>query len=90
MRFFDEDNNRFQRTMIAVAIVMLLYYASYYVIREAHTVRFEREGCPISGCEIVSYPSAAFYYVYNPLIHLDRYTSPDVVFMVAVIETGGE
>ncbi len=72
--------------MIALAILMFLYYASYYVLRESYTVRLEREGFPIR--EIVTYPSAAFYYVYNPLIHLDRYTSPNVEFMEEVVESG--
>ena len=88
MGFFDEDNSKFQKTMIALTIVAFLYYASYYVIREKHTVRFVLDGCPVSGCEEVWYPSGAFYYIYNPLIHLDRYTSPEVQFNEEVVESG--
>ncbi len=74
--------------MIVFAVVVSLYCASYYFIRETLTVRFQHKGCPVSGCEVVRYPGPAFYYVYNPLIHLDRYTSQDVEFMEAFIESG--
>ena len=80
MRFFDEDNKRFEWTMITLGFVLFAYYFSYYAIREIHTVRNERDGCPIAGCEEVKLPAGAFYYFYNPLIHIDRYSSPGVEF----------
>jgi len=72
MRFFDEDNKLFQRTLLTLSVVAALYFLSYFVVRESHTTRDEKDGCPIAGCERVDLPIAA-YYVYNPLVHLDRY-----------------
>ncbi len=78
--FIDEGNNAFQKTLATVGIIAVLYYASYFVVRESRTMRTERNGCPTTGCEEVILPTGLFYYGFNPLIHLDRYTSPDVEF----------
>jgi hypothetical protein len=75
MRFFDADNTRFEKTFGVAAIIVVLYVGSYVYIRRDRTSYDERDGCPPSGCEIVSLYSGAFYYFYNPLIHFDRYWS---------------
>ena len=75
MRFFDEDNNYFQRTTKILLILVAVYFFSYFVIRETHTTRDEKDGCPSIGCERVDLPKSV-YYVYNPLVHADRYMEP--------------
>ena len=79
MRFFDGDNQRFERALTVLSLVVALYILSYAVIRDSHAWREERDGCPSIGCPRVDLPMAV-YYIYNPLIHLDRYVDHQTEF----------
>jgi len=61
--------------------VFVLYYSSYYMIREGHTGLTPHDGmCPGGdGCERVDLPMSV-YYIYNPLVHADRYMNPQTEF----------
>ena len=71
MGFFDEDNTQFERTMMALTVVLALYIGSYVVIRSTNTHYEERDGCPLNGCEVVSLPPGTFYTFYKPVILAD-------------------
>lgn len=74
---------RTTRKCILITVLSLaLYCASYWVIREAHTVRYERDGCPRSGCEEVYFPGDGLYLVYGPLYQLDKLTDGGTDFVV--------
>ena len=73
-----------KRKIAAVAslVIFVLYVTSYWMVRESHTVRFEREGCPISGCEEVYFPGDGLFIIYGPIYQLDKLTTPDADFVV--------
>lgn len=72
MRFFDEKKSWVQLVLLTSSIVAIVYCSSYVVIRATNTSSYEKDGCPIRGCERVDLPTAAYYF-YNPLVHADRY-----------------
>ena len=73
-----------KRKIVAIAslVSFALYVTTYWIVRESHTVRFEREGCPISGCEEVYFPGDGLFVIYGPMYQLDKLTEPNAEFVV--------
>lgn len=68
---------------VGIAVTLALYVTSYWIIREENTVRYERDGCPMSGCEEVSFPGHGPYLIYAPMYQVDKFTNPQTEFYVA-------
>jgi hypothetical protein len=68
--------------LVGIAAGLALYVTSYWAIREANTVRYEKDGCPQSGCEEVSFPVGGLYLVFAPMYQLDKFTDPQTDFHV--------
>jgi hypothetical protein len=66
----------------ALTVAFVFYFGSYWMVREANTVRHERDGCPMRGCEEVSFPGYGLYLIYAPLFQLDKFTDPGTEFYV--------
>ena len=72
MRFFDEDNNLFEKTMVVFLLIVSLYVGAYIYLRRASTSFQEVDGCPPQGCEVVNFPRGGTYLFFKPLVHLDE------------------
>lgn len=67
--------------MGAAAFLLILYCIAYSQFRSRITTYVERDGCPPDGCEVVHLDhNSAYYYIFNPLVHLDRFVSRGVEF----------
>ena len=69
MRFFDEDNKRFEWTMGIVLAFVVLYLGSYLVIRAKYTFPCEEDGCYY---EVVDIEQIGFWKIYAPLMAVDE------------------
>ena len=72
MRFFDEDNEQFEKTLIVLTLLFAVYFASYVSIRWSNTYIEELDGCGHGGCVIVNLPQGRFYTFYKPLVFIDE------------------
>ncbi len=69
MRFFDEDNKRFEWTLGVVSMFIVLYLSSYVIARTQNTSPCEEDGCYY---EVVDIPQAGFWKIYGPLMAVDE------------------
>ena len=69
MRFFDEENKRFEWTLGLLLIFLLLYLGSYAVIRANYTFPCEEDGCYY---EAVDMEQTGFWKIYAPLMVVDE------------------
>ena len=69
MRFFDEDNNRFEWTIGVVVTIVVLYLGSYLIIRTRNTSPCESEGCYY---QIVDISQKGIWNVFAPLTAIDH------------------
>ena len=69
MRFFDEDNNRFEWTIGVVLTIVVLYLGSYIFVRARNTSPCEAEGCYY---EVVDIPRKGIWNIYAPLMAIDH------------------
>ena len=67
--------------MVMSVALLTGYLSSYWVVREFNTVRHERDGCPVRGCEEVRFPGDGVYMIYVPIYLLDKYTDGDAEFV---------
>lgn len=80
MRFFEGKFSRFERMLLTLVGVFVLYYSSYYFIREGHTTReVGTDRCPIVSCDRVDLPKSV-YYLYYPLVRADQYVDLNADF----------
>ena len=71
MDFFDENNKKFEKSILALSLIIVIYISSYVSIRLNNTFYDEVDGCPPTGCETVKLSQGKFYLFYKPLIHAD-------------------
>ena len=77
--FFDEDNRKFEKTLIVFVLLVCVYVSSYVLIRRENTSPCEYDGC---YRPIVTLPGGTFYAAYAPLILLDeRLTNDEFKFI---------
>ena len=69
MRFFDEDNKRFEWTISVVLTLVILYLGSYIIVRTRNTSPCEAEGCYY---EVVDIPQNGYWRIYAPLMAIDH------------------
>lgn len=79
MRFFDEDNRRFEWTMMAAILFAVFYIGSFCMIR----VRASSDDCSLQW---VDFPRGAIRIVYRPMIVLDKQINHDVLYRDEVDE----
>lgn len=61
-----------RKLILFVVTIIFIYLVSYILIRKSNTEIFEVDGCPSEGCTLVRFPNETFYYIYSPLIQLDK------------------
>ena len=79
MRFFDEDNRRFEWTMGIAVLLAVLYIGSFCVIR----VRASSDDC---GLRRIDFPTKPIRTVYRPLIELDKQINYNVIYQTEIDE----
>ena len=73
MRFFDEDNKRFEKTFGVGALLALVYIGSFFFIR---TLTYSDDDCRRRWI----YFPAGIRTVYRPLIVWDKFFNDDVFY----------
>lgn len=71
-----------KKILFGVVFSIALYAASYWIVRESNTVRYERDGCPVRGCEEVHFPGDGIYMIFAPIYLLDKYTNSETEFIL--------
>ena len=69
MRFFDEDNRRFEWTFGVILTIVVLYLGSYIIVRTRNTSPCEADGCYY---EVVDIPQKGLWSIYTPLMAIDH------------------
>lgn len=69
MRFFDEDNKRFEWTIGILTMFVVLYLSSYILARTQNTSPCEEDGCYYENVDI---PQTGFWKIYAPLMAIDQ------------------
>ena len=69
MRFFDEDNKRFEWTFLFLIVVLVLYVGSFWLVRSNVSFPCESDGCSYQN---VDFPTGAARLLYRPLIIWDK------------------
>jgi hypothetical protein len=68
--------------LLALLVLVIAYVASYWIIRESNTLRYDKDGCPVRGCEEVTFPGDGAYIIYAPIYILDKYTDSETDFVL--------
>lgn len=80
MRFFDEDNKRFEKTLVGVMLIVVIYVGGFLLIR-SRTSHYD--DCSL---EWVDFPTGAIRTSYRPLINLDKMMHDNVLYRGEVDE----
>lgn len=80
MRFFDEDNKKFQKTLATSAVLAIIYIGSFWLIRSntSHDDDCRRQW--------IDFPTGAVRTLYRPLIVWDKYLNDDLLYMGEIDE----
>lgn len=72
MRFFDEDNKRFERALAKVLIVAVIYIGSFCIIRYRST----SDECNLQSVDL----PVVVRTFYRPLVNIDKLSFDRVVY----------
>ena len=71
MPFFEENNRRFEKSLIVIGVLICIYFSSDALMRWSNTYYREVDGCPAKGCEVVRFPRGTTYLFFKPLVDGD-------------------
>ncbi len=75
MRFFDEDNRKFEKTLAMGAMLVVVYIGSFWLIRSSASYE---DDC---RRQWIDFPTGAVRILYRPLIVWDKYLNNDLLYV---------